>query len=99
MLELSTICQPVQEDLDKVEVRLRSVKEVDYIHLSELLDYSLKSTGKRIRPILTLLSGKFYDYNPEHLLTMATAVMEISRVASLPPDAFSLMGGHPNFYG
>jgi len=85
MLELSKICQPVQEDLDRVEMRLRSVKEVDYIHLSELLDYSLKSTGKRIRPILTLLSGKFYDYNPEHLLAMATAV-EILHTATLVHD-------------
>ncbi len=85
MLELSKICQPVQEDLDKVEERLRSVTRVDFSHLSELLDFSLRSTGKRIRPILTLLSGKFYDYNPEHLLTMATAV-EILHTATLVHD-------------
>ena len=85
MLELSTICQSVQADLDKVEERLRSVIHVDFSHLSELLDFSLKSTGKRIRPILTLLSGKFYDYNPEHLLTMAAAV-EILHAATLVHD-------------
>ena len=85
MLELSKICQPVQEDLDKVEERLRSVTRVDFSHLSELLDFSLRSTGKRVRPILTLLSGKFYDYNPEHLLTMATAV-EILHTATLVHD-------------
>ena len=85
MLELSKICQPVQEDLDKVEERLRSVTRVDFSHLSELLDFSLRSTGKRVRPILTLLSGKFYDYNPEHLLTMAAAV-EILHTATLVHD-------------
>ncbi len=85
MLELSKICQPVQKDLDKVEERLRSVTRVDFSHLSELLDFSLRSTGKRVRPILTLLSGKFYDYNPEHLLTMATAV-EILHTATLVHD-------------
>ena len=85
MVELSTICQPVQEDLDKVEERLRLVTRVDFSPLSELLDFSLRSTGKRIRPILTLLSGKFYEYNPEHLLTMATAV-EILHTATLVHD-------------
>ena len=82
---MSTIYAPIQEELNQVEDRLRSVSQVDSPYLSELLDYSLRSTGKRIRPILTLLSGKFYDYNPEHLLTMATAV-EILHTATLVHD-------------
>ncbi|MFC1933288.1 polyprenyl synthetase family protein [Chloroflexota bacterium] len=84
-MELSTIYELVQEDLVKVEDRLRSVSNVDFRHLSELLDYSLKSNGKRIRPMLTLLSGKFYDYNLDYLLTMATAV-EIMHTATLVHD-------------
>ena len=84
-MELSAIQEPIQEDLIKVEDRLRSVGRVDFPRLSELVDYSLKSSGKRIRPILTLLSGKFYDYNAEHLLTMATAV-EIMHTATLVHD-------------
>ncbi|MBI2980691.1 MAG: polyprenyl synthetase family protein [Chloroflexi bacterium] len=84
-MELSTIYQPVQEDLVKVEDRLRLVSQVDFPHLAELLDYSLRSSGKRIRPILTLLSGKFYDYNLSQLLPMATAV-EILHTATLVHD-------------
>jgi geranylgeranyl pyrophosphate synthase len=84
-LELSTIYEPVNEDLDKVEDRLRSVSKVDFPHLSELLDYSLRSSGKRIRPALTLLAGKFYDYNPDYLLMMATAV-EVLHTATLIHD-------------
>lgn len=84
-MELNIIYQPVQEDLAKVEDRLRSVSEVDFSHLAELLDYSLKSNGKRIRPILTLLAGKFYDYNLNYLLPMATAV-EIMHTATLVHD-------------
>ena len=68
-----------------MEDRLRSVSKVDFLYLSELLDYSLKSRGKRIRPILTLLSGKIYDYKLDHLLTMATAV-EIMHTATLVHD-------------
>jgi len=85
ILELSTIYQPIQEDLLKVENELRSVSEVDFPWLSELLDYSLKGGGKGIRPALVLLSGKFYDYNLDYLLPMATAV-ELLHVATLVHD-------------
>ena len=84
-MKLSTIYESVQEDLVKVEDRLRLVSKVDFPHLSELLDHSLQSNGKRIRPALTLLSGKFYNYNIDHLLPMATAV-EIMHTATLVHD-------------
>ena len=84
-MELSTIYQPIQEDLIKVENELRSVSEVDFSWLSKLLDYSLKGGGKGIRPALVLLSGKFYDYNLDCLLPMATAV-ELLHVATLVHD-------------
>ncbi len=84
-MELSAIYELIQEDLDKVEDRLRSVGKVDFSPLSELLDYSLRSGGKRIRPVLTLLSGKFYDYDLDYLLPMATAV-EIMHTATLVHD-------------
>lgn len=84
-MDLNTIYKLVQKDLDKVEDKLKSLSQVDFPHLSELLDYSLKSSGKRIRPVLTLLSGKFYDYNPDYLLLMATAV-EVLHTATLVHD-------------
>jgi len=84
-LQLSTIYEPIQEDLLKVASQLRSVSEVDYPQLSELLDYSLRGSGKQIRPVLTLLSGKFYDYDLDYLLPMATAV-ELMHTATLVHD-------------
>ena len=82
---MSTIYEPIQEDLVRVEDRLRSVCEVDSPQLSKLLDYSLKSGGKRIRPALILLSGKFYRYDLNYLMPMATAV-EILHTATLVHD-------------
>ncbi len=82
---LNTIYEPIQEDLVKVEDRLRSLCEVDFPQLSKLLDYSLKSGGKRIRPALVLLSGRFYRYDPSCLVPMATAV-EILHTATLIHD-------------
>ena len=84
-MELSTIYQPIREDLIKVEDKLRSVSKVDFPWLSDLLAYSLKGGGKGIRPAFVLLSGKFYDYNLDYLLPMATAV-ELLHTATLVHD-------------
>lgn len=83
-MQLGQIYKPVQEDLTKVESQLSSVSQVDFPHLAELLSYIL-SGGKGIRPALTLLSGKFYRYDLELLLPMATAV-ELMHTATLVHD-------------
>jgi len=85
LLQLSEIYQLVEEDLAKLESRIKSVSEVDSPPLAELLEYSLKGGGKRIRPVLTLLSGRFYHYNLDLLLPMATAV-ELMHTATLVHD-------------
>ena len=84
-MKLSDIYEPVQDGLDRVEDNLRSVSRVDFAWLAELLDYSLKGGGKRLRPILVMLSGKFYDYSIERLLPQATAV-ELMHLATLVHD-------------
>ncbi len=84
-MELSDICTPIQSGLDEVEIKLRSLSKVDFLKLSELLEYSLQSTGKKIRPILTFLAGKFYNYDVKRLLPMATAV-EVMHTATLVHD-------------
>ncbi len=84
-MQLSTIYEPVQEDLNKVGDWLRSVSRVDFLRLSELLGYSLSGGGKRIRPALVLLSGKFHNYNLDYLLPMAAAV-ELMHTATLVHD-------------
>jgi len=84
-LELGKIYQPIQQDLARVEDKLRAVSVVNFPYLSQLLEFSLKSNGKRIRPMLTLFSGKFYPDNPDSLLLMATAV-EVMHTATLVHD-------------
>jgi len=85
LLPLNKIYEPIQEDLAKVKDWLRSVGEVDFPPLAELLDYSLKGGGKQIRPALVLLSGKFYHYNLNTLLPMAAA-LELLHTATLVHD-------------
>ncbi len=83
-MSLSTIYKPIQADLVLMEEKLKSVSEVDFPHLSELLSYIL-AVGKGIRPALTLLCGKFYDYNLDLLLPMASGV-ELLHIATLAHD-------------
>lgn len=83
-MQLSQIYQSVQQDLAKVESQIKSVTEVDFPALAELLSYILVG-GKGIRPVLTLLSGKFYHYNLDLLLPMATSV-ELMHTATLAHD-------------
>jgi geranylgeranyl pyrophosphate synthase len=84
-LLLKEIYEPIQEDLAGVEETLRSIIKVDFSWLSEMLEYSLSGSGKRIRPALTLLSGRFFDYNIESLQPMAAAI-ELMHTATLVHD-------------
>jgi geranylgeranyl pyrophosphate synthase len=84
-LELSTIYECIQADLAKVRDNLKSISKVDFPWLSEQLGYVVRSGGKGIRPALTLLSGRFYNYNLKYLLPMATAV-ELMHTATLVHD-------------
>lgn len=84
-MKLDDIYQPIKDDLEKVELSLKSTANVDIALLSQLLKYLLKTTGKRLRPSLTLLSGKFYEYNLINLIPMATAV-ELLHNATLVHD-------------
>ena len=84
-MELRQIYAPVEKDLVEVETLLKSTSEVDLPHLAKLIEYSLESDGKRIRPALTLLAGKFYNYDLNKLIPMATA-LEILHTATLIHD-------------
>ena len=84
-MELKRIYEPIQEDLVKVGDTLKSVSHVDYAWLAEQLSYVVKETGKGIRPALTLLSGKSYEYNLDYLKPMAVSV-ELMHTATLVHD-------------
>ena len=84
-MELSKIYESIQEDLAKVKDNLRSIIKVDFPWLSEQLGYVVRGGGKGLRPALTLLAGKFYDYNLKYLLPMAASV-ELMLTATLVHD-------------
>lgn len=84
-MPISAIYEPIQEGMAEVEESFRAVGEADLPWMAEPLKYVLESGGKRIRPALTLLAGKFYRYNPEQMIPLATAV-ELFHTATLVQD-------------
>jgi len=83
-LELKELYQSVQGDLAKVEGQIKSVTEVDCPDMAELLKHILLG-GKAVRPALTFLSAKFYKYDLDLLLPMATSV-ELMHTSTLVHD-------------
>ena len=84
-MELDQIYESIRDDLDKVKDTLKSISQIDFAWLSEQLGYVVNETGKGIRPALTLLSGKFYNYDINYLLPMAVSV-ELMHTATLVHD-------------
>ena len=84
-MNLNDIYRPVQKDLKKVEQSLGKIADADFSLLAELLAYTLKTGGKRVRPALTLLSGQFYVYDLALLVPMAAAI-ELLHTATLVHD-------------
>lgn len=84
-MDLNGIYQSIQDDLSQARESLRSIIKVDFPWLSEQLGYVVGGGGKGIRPALTLLSGKLYQYNLKYLLPMAVSV-ELMHTATLIHD-------------
>ncbi|MCK4362259.1 MAG: polyprenyl synthetase family protein [Dehalococcoidia bacterium] len=84
-MSIASIYEPIQEGLGMVEEKLKDFARVDFPWIVEPLTYVLESSGKRIRPGLTLLAGRFYRYDLETLIPMATAI-ELFHNATLVHD-------------
>jgi len=84
-MNLEQIYYPVKPGLESVESKLEEIASNDIPLLSELLEYALLRVGKRVRPALTLLSGKFYHYDLESLVSMAAAA-EVLHIGTLIHD-------------
>lgn len=86
-MPLANAHQIVEKEISLVEEKLTGVVSNSPSHLIEILQHILQQPGKRLRPLLTLLSGKF-DGNVDStdlLVTMATAV-ELLHTATLVHD-------------
>jgi geranylgeranyl pyrophosphate synthase len=78
----------VKDDLQRVETRLHDVPlraDADLGLVTEAIGHLLDAGGKRIRPALTLLTGRLYPSDSEKIVSMAAAV-EMLHTATLVHD-------------
>jgi geranylgeranyl pyrophosphate synthase len=83
---MASIYGPVQDDLRRVEDTLDAIKRVEnYPILTKMLSHVLAGGGKRIRPAIALLAGKFGSYNSDLHVPLAASI-ELLHTATLVHD-------------
>ncbi|MCW2598757.1 MAG: geranylgeranyl pyrophosphate synthase [Frankiales bacterium] len=75
----------VSEGLERVEARLREVVRSSHPMLTEAAAHLVEAGGKRVRPLLTLLSAQLGDAD-RHEVVDAAVVVELTHLATLYHD-------------
>ena len=83
--QTALIYEPIKIELGESDQSLRKLAADGGSDITDLLDYVLKTHGKRVRPAMTLLSAKIYPHTHNHPIIMATAV-ELLHIATLIHD-------------
>lgn len=77
----------MRTDLEKVDARVAQVAQVNYPAASALVTDIVKAGGKRLRPLVLMLSGRAFNYEDEFdRLVTAAAGVELLHTASLIHD-------------
>jgi geranylgeranyl pyrophosphate synthase len=84
-LKTIPLLEPLAADLERVERKMREPVHPAYPQLTEVLQQLLGSGGKRLRPALALLAGRFYPPDIEKLVSLAASV-ELLHTATLVHD-------------
>jgi octaprenyl-diphosphate synthase len=84
-LDLKRVYHGIQDDLGRVEDKLRDLSRSPSPLITEVSGYLFQKTGKRIRPALILLSAKALGYRgPDDILI--AALVELIHTSSLIHD-------------
>jgi geranylgeranyl pyrophosphate synthase len=83
--KLITPFEFVKPDLDEMEKLIRHQVEDSHYDLGKALNHLLSSGGKRVRPTITILTGKCLKADYESVITMAGAI-ELLHTATLVHD-------------
>ena len=75
----------VEDRILLVEDRMRDYVEEHHPDLRVVLDHLISSGGKRIRPVVALLTGQMLGTDPDRLITLAASI-EMLHTASLVHD-------------
>jgi octaprenyl-diphosphate synthase len=83
---LDAIRTPVADDLDAFQTYFREAMRADHVLLDKITQYVLWQKGKRIRPLLVLLSAKACAGAATDITHRAAALVELLHTATLVHD-------------
>jgi octaprenyl-diphosphate synthase len=83
---LDTIRTPVEGDLEAFRTYFREAMRADHVLLDKITQYVLWQKGKRIRPLLVLLSAKACAGTTTEITQRAAALVELLHTATLVHD-------------
>jgi geranylgeranyl pyrophosphate synthase len=75
----------IQEQIDKVEDLMQIQAQGHHSELEAALEHLLSSGGKRVRPAVTLLTGRMLGADEDNLITLSAAI-ELLHTATLVHD-------------
>lgn len=84
-MPLARIRSLVQSDLEATDNFIRTELRSDIPFINQLMDYILKAGGKRIRPILVLLTARAFDHDDRQHIDLAASI-ELIHTATLLHD-------------
>ena len=85
MSTTSPFMPSVQDTLHEVEERMRAQAEGSHPDLAAALNHLIDAGGKRVRPMVTLLTGEMLGAETDRLLSLAAAI-EMLHTATLVHD-------------
>jgi octaprenyl-diphosphate synthase len=85
VVELGPLLQPIQADLERVEIEFRRHVQSQVELIPKIGDYIQRSGGKRIRPAVLLMASRLSGYQGD-LAILYAAVVEFIHTATLVHD-------------
>ena len=85
-MELSSIKEIVRTDLESVESRLKIRSKTNVSLINKLGDHIIESGGKRLRPLILILSSKVADEESKDTIIDSAVVIEFIHAATLLHD-------------
>jgi octaprenyl-diphosphate synthase len=97
-MSLKQLVSCIEDDLKRVEETITTHLESDVSFISDIARYVLSSGGKRIRPVLLILSARLCNYTGERVYDLSAVVEFIHTATLLHDDVIDnahLRRGHP----
>ena len=95
-VDVSSIYQLIDEDMQAVNATIQRRLHSDVALINQLGHYIINSGGKRLRPVLLLLSARAFGYTGRQHIDLAT-IIEFIHTATLLHDDVEQGGGVDEF--